>query len=172
MKRWYAVQVYSGYEQAAKDDIERRIHESGMEEFFGDILVPATKGRDLSAGRMKVSEEQLFPGYLFIEMDATPLAMKLVLASTRVSKFLGGATPEPLSEREVARIGSQLKGEIPVESRKEIFFPGHEVEIAEGPFAGFMGIISTVDDEHEKLVVMVSIFGRMTPVELGFHQVK
>jgi transcription termination/antitermination protein NusG len=169
MKRWYVVQVYAGYEQAAKVDIERRIQ--AEQDYFGDILVPAAKAKSMFASGDS-ADQQLFPGYILVEMEMTPEALRVVTASMRVLKFLGGRNPEPVSQKEIDRIISQVKGEIVVEATREEFVLGSEVDIIEGPFAGFVGIIDSVDYNSEKLTVMVSIFGRMTPVELGFHQIK
>jgi transcriptional antiterminator NusG len=171
MKRWYVVQVYAGYEQAAKLDIEKRIEAEQMQDFFGEILVPAAKSKPMFASDDS-ADQQLFPGYILVEMEMTPESLRVVTASMRVLRFLGGKSPEPISQKEIDRIISQIKGEITVESAREEFALGSEVDIIEGPFAGFVGIIDSVDYNNEKLTVMVSIFGRMTPVELGFHQIK
>jgi len=98
--------------------------------------------------------------------------MKIVTSSIRVLKFLGGLNPKPLKEREVALVKSQMLGEVSIRHEQTEFNVGRQVQIQEGPFSGFDGVVSAVDNEHEKLTVMVSIFGRMTPVELGFGQVK
>jgi transcription termination/antitermination protein NusG len=171
MKQWYVIQVFSGYEIAAKEDLERRIAKSQVADQFGEILVPSAKFKTFLTTE-EIKREQLFPGYILIEMELTPISMKLVLSSIRVSRFLGGLNPKPLSDQEVSQIRAQITGEVSVKQDRPLFSVGREIEIHEGPFAGFMGVISTVDDEHEKLTVMVSIFGRMTPVELGFRQVK
>ena len=171
MKRWYVVQVYSGYEQAVKADLEKRIKEEGLEDSFGQILIPSAKLKQLFVTEAQ-KDQQLFPGYILVEMDILPESMRLVTSSFRILKFLGGKTPEPISPREIERIISQMKGEITIGVEKEEFAVGSEIDIKEGPFIGFVGIIDRVDKENEKLTVMVSIFGRMTPVELGFHQVQ
>jgi transcriptional antiterminator NusG len=171
MKQWYVIQVYSGYEAMAKEDLERRIAESKFQEKFGEILVPAAKFKTFLTTE-EIKNEQLFPGYILIEIELTPETMKLVLSSMRVIKFLGGMNPTPLTESEVNRIRSQILGEVPVKHKEDIFSLGQKVQISEGPFMGFDGVVETVDSEHQKLIVMVSIFGRMTPVELGFNQVK
>lgn len=171
MKRWYVVQVYAGYEQAAKLDIEKRIMADQMQDSFGDILVPAAKSKSVFATD-DVVDQQLFPGYILVEMEMTPETLRLVTSSMRVLKFLGGKNPEPISQKEIDRIISQVKGEIAVDTTQEEFTLGSEVDIVEGPFAGFVGIIDSVDYNSDKITVMVSIFGRMTPVELGFSQIK
>src|SRR5579872_2529798 len=171
MKRWYVVQVYAGYEQAAKADIEKRIQSEGMSDFFGAILVPSAKSKPMFAADDS-ADQQLFPGYILVEMEMTPESLRVVTASIRVIRFLGGKNPEPISQKEIDHIVSQVKGETKVESKREEYALGSEVDIVEGPFAGFVGIIDSVDYNNEKLTVMVSIFGRMTPVELGFNQIK
>ena len=173
MKRWYVVQVYAGYEEAVKVDLLRHIKDEGLEDLFGDILVPSAKVKqffDISSSP-KV-DQQLFPGYLLIEMEAVQEAMRLVLSTPRATRFLGGKDPVPLSHKEIERVLMQMRGEVAVATKKSDFVVGSEIEVSEGPFAGFMGIVDRVDEEAEKLTVMVSIFGRMTPVELGFDQIK
>jgi len=123
--------------------------------------------------RLKLQKnQQLFPGYILVEMEMAPESLRLAIASPRALRFLGGKTPEPLTQKEIDRVLSQMKGEIKIDIQKEEFSVGSEIDIQEGPFSGFIGIIDKVDKENEKLTVMVSIFGRMTPVELGFHQIK
>jgi len=171
MKRWYVIQVYAGYEEAVKVDVAKRIEQAGLQELFGEVLVPSAKLKKIFEAADD-KDQQLFPGYMLIEMEARPETIRLVTASFRVIKFLGGTQPVPLSTKEIDRILSQMKGELAVSSQKSEFVANSEVEIKEGPFAGFVGIIDKVDEENEKLTVMVSIFGRMTPVELGFNQIK
>ena len=172
MKRWYVIQVYAGYEDRVLKDIHSLIEKEDLSECFGEILVPSAKLKSLFEVSTDSKEQQLFPGYLLVEMEMVPEAMRLVLSSPRVVKFLGGQEPMPLSKKEIDRILSQMRGEIEVAIEKEEFIHGSEVEITDGPFSHFVGIIERVDKDNEKLTVMVSIFGRMTPVELGFHQVK
>ena len=168
MKRWYVAQIYAGYEEAIKSDLLRRVAEESLVDSFGDVLVPTAKLKQMfDAANDAKNEHQLFPGYLLIEMDPTPEATRLVTSTSRIIRLLGA-----LSQKEIDRIMSQMKGEVAVTPKKSEFTVGSEIEIGEGPFAGFVGIIDKVEEENEKLVVMVSIFGRMTPVELGFDQVK
>lgn len=178
MKRWYVAQVYAGYEEASKADLLRHIAESNLQEHFGEVLVPSAKSKpmfDVSLATEQAKnehEQQLFPGYLLIEMEAMPETIRLVTSIPRISRFLGGTHPIPISQKEIDRIIGQIKGEVAVVPKKSDFALGSEVEIKEGPFAGFIGLIDKIDEESEKLTVMVSIFGRMTPVELGFDQIK
>ena len=172
MKRWYVVQVYAGYEDAVRSDLLKRIEEVGSQEQFGEVLIPAAKLQQFFQDP-DAKDQQLFPGYVLIEMEMIPEAMRLVTSSPRVLRFLGGMDPAPLAKKEIERILSQIKGDITVGKKEESFISvGTEIDISEGPFSGFMGVVEKVDQENEKLTVMVSIFGRMTPVELGFHQIK
>jgi len=173
MKRWYVAQIYAGYEEAIKSDLLRRVSEEGLADYFGEVLIPTAKLKQMfEAVDSSKGEHQLFPGYLLVEMEPIQEAIRLVATTPRIIRFLGGSTPVPLSQKEIDRIKSQMKGEVAVTPKKSEFTVGSEVEIAEGPFAGFVGIVDKIEEENEKLVVMVSIFGRMTPVELGFDQVK
>ena len=172
MKRWYVVQVYAGYENAALKDIQKRIEELGLQEQFGEVLIPEAKIQNLFEPESE--GQQLFPGYVLIEMESSPETIQAVNKCVRVMRFLGGKEPVPLSKGEVDRMLSQARGEVAVSTTKaqDKFRIGSEVEILDGPFSGFMGMVDKVDNDNEKLSVMVSIFGRMTPVELGFYQVK
>ncbi len=171
MKQWYIVQVYAGYEDAVRADVLKRIEERDMQELFGQVLIPAAKLRHFFE-EADEKDQQLFPGYLVIEMEMAPEAVRTVTSSPRVLRFLGGTEPVPISKREIERILSQMKGEVTISKKREDFIAvGSDVEIKDGPFAGFVGVVDKVDHESEKLTVMVSIFGRMTPVELGFHQI-
>jgi transcriptional antiterminator NusG len=172
MKRWYVVQIYAGYEDTIKKDILKRITEKGLQDFFGDILIPSAKVKQMLDSSSKGDEQQLFPGYLLIEMELISEAIRLVQATPRVLRFLGGKDPVPLSKKEIDRIISQIKGEVALVPKKSEFVVGSEVDISDGPFAGFVGVIDKINEENERLTVMVSIFGRMTPIELGFNQVK
>jgi transcriptional antiterminator NusG len=171
MKSWYVVQVYTGFEDVVKKDLEKRIAENKMEDFFGDILIPTSEVVSfLSEEGSK--KEKIFPGYLLIQMEMTGESYQLISSIPRVSRFLGGERPVPLSKKEVERVFSQISGKLAITREKSPFAVGNEVHVASGPFSGFVGIIDKVDDERERLTVMVSIFGRLTPVELGFDQVK
>lgn len=175
MKRWYVLQAFAGYEEAIKKDLEKKIAEAGLVHLFGQVLIPSAKMKNLFEAepvRASKADHQLFPGYLLVEMELSPESMRLVLDSPRVMRFLGGREPVPLAQREIDRILSQMRGEIAVVSKKDQFVIGSEIEIADGPFAGFVGFVKEADNENERLTVEVSIFGRMTPIELGFNQVK
>lgn len=171
MKRWYVVQVYAGFEEAVKSDLTKRIQDEGLQEILGQVLIPSARLKQMFETE-ETKDSQLFPGYVLIEMEAVPAAIRAVTSSSRVIKFLGGKEPIAISQKEIDRIVGQIKGEVSVAAKKSEFTVGSEVDITDGPFAGFVGIIEKIDDENERVTVMVSIFGRMTPVELGFNQIK
>ncbi len=171
MKRWYVVQVHTGFEDVVKKGLEARVAAEDLSDVFGEILVP-TGQTSFFAQEEEVKKEKIFPGYVLLQAELTSEAFLLVTGTPRVLKFLGGETPMPLSKREVEKILDQVSGKVAVTKHKEAYVEGTEVNIAAGPFSGFVGIVENVDEEHEKLTVMVSIFGRLTPVELQFGQVK
>ena len=173
MKRWYVLQVYAGYEEIVKKDLERRIAES-KNDYVGEVLLPSARLKSFFVAEEEQGDERLFPGYLLIEMVNSPESLAFVSSTPKILKFLGGRDPMPLSKKEIDRVLSQVSGEVEVAvcRQREVFSQGEEVDINDGPFAGFVGIIDRVDEESEKLTVMVSIFGRLTPVELTFDQVK
>ena len=171
MKRWYVVQVYTGFEDIVKRDLEKQVEEQKLDEQISEILVPTGEIVSFFADDNN-KKEKIFPGYLLINMEMNGETFRLVASNMRVTRFLGGASPMPLSQKEIERIFSQMEGKLSLASDKEGFTEGSEVHIGNGPFSGFMGIIDKVDEEKERLTVMVSIFGRLTPVELGFDQVK
>lgn len=172
MKKWYVVQVLAGYENIVKADLEKSIQEQGLQEIFGEILIPSAQIKQFFDSADASKNQQLFPGYMLIEMEAIPQAIKLVSSTPRISRFLGGKNPIPLSKKEIDKVLAQVRGEVSIAKEGPLFELGKEVDIKEGPFAGFVGIIENIDQEGEKITVMVSIFGRMTPVELSFDQVK
>lgn len=171
MKRWYVVQVYTGYEEVVKKDLESHIIEEGLKDLFGDVLIPSGEAAKFW-GEDEVKRTKIFPGYVLVEMEMEPESFRLVNSTNRVYKFLGGENPVPLSKKETDRIQSQIEGKIVVADAILPFGLGSEISIASGPFSGFVGIVDKIDEEHKKISVMVSIFGRLTPVELSFDQVK
>jgi transcription termination/antitermination protein NusG len=172
MKNWYVIQVYAGYEDQVKVDLEKRVKKDGAEDLIGQVLIPSAKLKSFFS-EIDAKDQKLFPGYIIVEIENSPEAMGFVKTTPRVLKFLGGKEPMPLSKKEIERV-TDIKNEVIVTSsaKESGFAEGNEVDIQDGPFAGFVGIIEKVDNEAERLTVMVSIFGRLTPVELSFHQVK
>ena|SRR3990167_10016911 len=171
MKRWYVVQVYAGSEDRVKTDLDVQIKSRGLEDLISRVSIPSIKLKNMLAAVDEV-DQRLFPGYVLVEMELEPEAVQIVMHVPRVIKFLGGKTPAPLSEREVNRIVERVKEGVVTPTNKREFVLGSEIDIVDGPFAGFVGIVEEVHEEAEKVKVMVSIFGRLTPVELDFSQVK
>jgi transcriptional antiterminator NusG len=172
MKRWYVAQVYAGYEEIVKDDLLRRIKQR-KDDLFGEVLVPSAQLKSFFSLGEEPEDERLFPGYVLVEMEKSLETISFVASTPKLLKFLGGKDPAALTKREIERILSQVRGDVVVSTTSDQnFIEGVEIDIAGGPFAGFVGIVDKVDEEGEKLTVMVSIFGRLTPVELTFDQVK
>lgn len=169
MKRWFVVQVLTGTEALVKADLEARIREAGLTDRFGRILIPENSQQNIANQEEK---EKIFPGYLIIEMEMDGDSRRVVCDTQRVHRFLGGDSPAPLSNLEVEKIFEQISGKIKIKNEAGVFNVGEEVHITSGPFEGFVGIIEELDEEREKMKVMVSIFGRMTAIGLGFDQVK
>ncbi len=172
MKRWYVAQVYAGYEEVVQKDLLRRI-EFNKDERFGQVLVPSAKLKSFFSLGEEEADERLFPGYILVEMEKSSETINFVTSTPKILKFLGGQDPAYLTQKEIDRILGQVKGDVIVVSvKKTDLSEGGEVDITEGPFTGFVGIIEKIDEENERLTVMVSIFGRLTPVELTFDQIK
>jgi transcriptional antiterminator NusG len=170
-KRWYVLQVYTGYEDVVRADLSKRVVEEELQDLFGEIVVPSGEVVDRFVAD-EPRQEKIFPGYLLVQMDMNGASHRLVMQTPRVSRFLGGRDPMPLTESEVERIFTQMSGKLSLSSEKESVAIGSEVHITGGPFVGFVGIVDGIDEEHESVTVMVSIFGRMTPVVLNFRQIK
>lgn len=171
MKQWYVLQIYAGYEDKIKADLEYRIAYSALKDRFGDIMFPSAKMKQVFSNAEE-ENQQLFPGYMLVQMELSLDAMRLVLETPRVLKFLGGKNPVALTQREIDRVMEKVHGGIVLSGDQSELIVDSEVTIADGPFSGFVGIIEKVEPENERVTVMVSIFGRMTPVELRFDQVK
>ncbi len=173
-KRWYIVQLIAGYEEKVKAEILKRIQEQGLQDQFGEVLVPEVKSSGNFFNQLSVSMiEQLFPGYMLISLVPSVENFRLVATVYRVIRFLGGEFPAELSQQEVDRILSQVSGKISVSSSDSIAYSsGDHVEIIDGPFNGFSGLVNSVDDQKQKMVVMISIFNRLTPIEVLFSQAK
>ncbi len=173
-KRWYVVQAHSGFEKQVQKALQEKIKQAGMEDKFGQILLPVEKVLELRGGTKKETERKFFPGYLLVEMEMNDDTWHLVRSLPRVSGFVGGTPtkPAPLPEHEVQAILAQVQqgGEKP--KPRIIFEIGEAVRVKEGPFADFTGTVEEVDYEKSRLSVAVSIFGRSTPVQLDFSQVE
>ena len=170
-KNWYVVHTHSGFEEKVKLSIEEKRDKKGLKEKISRILIPMERVIELKAGKKKESDKKFYPGYILVEMEMEDETWHLIRSTPRVTGFVGGAKPVAISEEEVAVILQQLeKG--PVPQVKTQFQKGESVRIIDGPFTNFIGTVEDVDIDHCRLCVMVSIFGRQTPVELNFFQLE
>jgi transcriptional antiterminator NusG len=171
-KQWYVVHTYSGQESKVKEAIENLIADSHLKNYFGQIIIPSQKTFVIKDGKRLLRERKVFPGYVLIEMVMTPETQSFVLHQPGVTKFLGGRkTPKPLSEQEINRILGVKQGE-EGGARGINFIVGSRIRIIDGPFKDFEGVIEKLIEDKEKLVANVTVFGRLTPVELSFNQVE
>lgn len=173
-KRWYVVHVYSGMENSVHKAMVERIERAGLQNYFGQILVPSEEVVESKGGQKSISERRIFPGYVLVEMDLTDETWHVIKSTPRVTGFLGGSgnRPSPISEKEVAKILSQMEEGVERPRPKVLFEVGELVRVKDGPFADFNGNVEDVNYEKNKVRVSVAIFGRSTPVELDFSQVE
>ncbi|MCW8855937.1 MAG: transcription termination/antitermination protein NusG [Kangiella sp.] len=172
--RWYVVQAFSGYENKVKTMLEERIQLAGLEDKFGEVLVPTEEVVEMRAGQKRRSERKFFPGYVLVQMDMDEESWQVVRNTPRVMGFIGGTSdrPAPISEKEANAILNRIEDSGDKPKPKVLFEPGEMVRVTDGPFADFNGVVETVNYEKSRLQVSVSIFGRSTPVELEFSQVE
>jgi transcriptional antiterminator NusG len=172
-KQWYVVHTYSGYEHKAKAALEERIRALSKQDLFGEVLVPAEKVVELVKGRKKTSSRKFFPGYILVNMELSDDTWHIIKATPKVTGFVGDATnPAPISEAEVQEITDQMAEGAARPKPKVLFETGESVKVIDGPFQDFNGTVEEVKPDKGKLRVLISIFGRATPVELDFVQVE
>jgi transcriptional antiterminator NusG len=173
VKKWYVVHTYSGYEYKAKKSLEERIKLDGLGEMFGEILIPTENVVEMVRGSKRTSKRKFFPGYMLVNMVLNERTWHTVKNTPKITGFVGGLTnPPSVSEEEVRRLTTQIsEGSLKPKPRVQ-FEDGDGVRVTEGPFANFNGTIEAVNHEKQKVRVLVSIFGRSTPVELDFDQVE
>lgn len=173
-KRWYVLQAYSGFEHQVKRSLEDRIRHSGMEDRFGDILVPTEEVVEMRSGQKRRSERKFFPGYVLVQMDLDDDTWHLVKSVPKIMGFIGGSSdrPSPISDREADQILNRVQEGAEKPRPKVLFEPGEMVRVTDGPFTDFNGVVEEVNYEKSRLRVAVLIFGRSTPVELEFGQVE
>ncbi len=173
-KRWYVVHAYSGFEKSVQRALVERINRAGMQDSFGQILVPVEEVVEMKGGQKSISERKFFPGYVLVEMDMNDESWHLVKSTPKVTGFVGGTAnkPTPISEKEVEKIMQQMQEGVEKPRPKVLWEQGEVVRVKEGPFTDFHGAVEDVNYEKSKLRVAVTIFGRATPVELDFSQVE
>ncbi|GGY01050.1 transcription termination/antitermination protein NusG [Vogesella sp. LYT5W] len=173
-KRWYVVHAYSGFEKSVQKALRERIERDGLQDLFGQVLVPVEEVVDIKNGRRSITERKFFPGYVLVEMEMTDETWHLVKSTPKVTGFVGGTAnrPAPISVKEVESIMQQMQEGVEKPKPKVLFEVGERVRVNEGPFNDFNGTVDEVNYERNKLRVSVQIFGRDTPVELEFSQVE
>jgi len=177
-KKWYVVHTFSGYEQKAKAALEERIKTLGKQENFGEILVPVEKVVELVKGKKKTSSRKFFPGYILVQMELNKDTWHVVKETPKVTGFVGeGKQTEwseapSVSDEEVKAITQQMEEGAVKPKPRVLFSVGESVKVVDGPFADFNGVVEEVRPDKGKLRVLISIFGRATPVELEFVQVE
>ena len=171
--KWYIIHSYSGFERKVKESLESRVAAFGLQEKIGKVLIPTESVTEVRGGKKYTSERMFYPGYVLVEMDMDDHVWHVVKSTPRVTGFVGtGQQPTPLSEEEVQHIVYRAGESKDRPKLKVKFEKGETVRIGEGPFATFTGIVDDVNEDRETLKVMVTIFGRSTPVELEFKQVE
>lgn len=171
-RRWYAIHTYSGYEENVADSLKQRIEALNMKDFIFNVLVPKEKKIKIKNGKRRVVEEKIYPGYVLVDMLVTDDSWYVVRNTPNVTGFIGtGTTPSPLSPEEIdaimKRAGTAEEPEVTIDLQV-----GMAVKIGDGPFKGFEGKVNEIDASRGKVKVLVSMFGRETPLELDFTQVK
>ena len=173
-KRWYVIHAYSGYENYVVKVLRERIHLRGLDDRFGEIIVPTEEVVEMRAGQKRKSERKFFPGYVLVQMEMDDQTWHLVREIPRVLGFIGGTAekPAPITDKEATSILRRVEEGESKPKPKVLFEPGEVVRVTEGPFADFNGVVEDVNYEKNRLRVSVLIFGRSTPVELEFGQVE
>ena len=173
-KRWYVVHAYSGFEKQVQRSLKDRIARAGMEEFFGEVLVPTEEVVEMKKGVKRKSERKFFPGYVLVEMEMNEDTWHLVKDVPKVLGFIGGKQdrPAPISQKEADAILNRVAEGVDKPKPKVLFEPGELVRVIDGPFNDFNGTVEEINYDKSRLRVAVSIFGRSTPVELDFQQVE
>ncbi len=172
--RWYVVHAYSGFEKSVMRSLQDRVVRSGLEAFFGEILVPTEEVVEMRDGQKRKSERKLYPGYVLVQMEMNGDSWHLIKDTPKVIGFIGGTQekPAPITEKEAEAILQRVQEGTEKPRPKVLFEIGEIVRVTDGPFNDFNGTVEEVNYEKNRLRVAVSIFGRSTPVELEFGQVE
>ncbi len=172
-RKWFIVHTYSGFEERVKETLRQRADALGMGDAFGEIRIPTETVVEYKGGKKRETQRKFFPGYILVEMVMSDPAWHVVKNTPKVTGFVGtGKKPTPLSEEEVNQILEQVVTAKEKPKPKYLFEKGEQVRITEGPFSNFTGMVDEVNLDRNSLKVMVTIFGRQTPVELDFSKVQ
>ena len=173
-KRWYVVHAYSGFELRVKEALEERIKLMGLQDQFGEILVPTEEVVEIRGGQKQKSNRKFFPGYVLVHMEMDESTWHLVRHVPKVLGFIGGTSDQPaaITDKEADNILQRVQEGVDKPKPKVLFEPGEVIRVTEGPFSDFNGVVEEVNYEKNRLRVAVLIFGRSTPVDLDFAQVE
>lgn len=172
-QHWYVVHTYSGFEQKAKKALEEKVRAAGKEEAITEVLVPSESVVEMKKGVKKTTNRKIFPGYILVRMDLNDDTWQIIKSVPKITGFVGGGrTPPIVPDEEVQRITQQISEGTLRPKPKVSFEKGESIRVVDGPFTNFNGIVDEVKPEKGKVKVLVSIFGRSTPVELDFMQVE
>ncbi len=173
-KQWFVVHAYSNYEMRVKEALKERIERYGLEDLFGEILIPTEEVVEMREGQKKKSTRKFFPGYVLVEMELNDDSWHLVKNTPRVLGFIGGTSdkPAPITEKEANAIMNRMEEGVDTPRPRVLFEVGEVVRVNDGPFNDFNGVVEEVNYEKSTMRVAVQIFGRSTPVELEFFQVE
>ncbi len=170
--KWYGIHTYSGFENKVKLSLQERVRNMGLEELFAEILIPSETVMEMKKGERKTTSRKFFPGYILINMDLNEESWHVVKETAKVTGFVGGNNPVAIPDDEVKKITRRMEEGAEKPRPKVQFEVGETVRVVDGPFLNFSGVVEDVKPDKAKLRVMVSIFGRATPVELEFMQVE
>lgn len=171
--QWYIVHTYSGFEERVAEALRQRADALDMADKFGEVRIPTETIVELKGGKKKQTQRKFFPGYMLVEMEMSDAAWHVVKNTPKVTGFVGtGKKPTPLTQEDVDRIVKQVSSAKEKPKPKYMFEKGEQVKIVDGPFNNFSGVVEEVNLDRDTLKVMVTIFGRQTPVELNFLQVE
>lgn len=170
--KWYVLQAYSGFENKVREALVERLRLAGKQAALGEILIPRETVQENRNGKKRTSSRTFYPGYVFVQLELNDEIWHIVKDTPKVSGFIGGQQPVIVSDKEIADLAQQVAAGAAKPKPKIVFENGDHVRVTDGPFANFTGTIEEVKPEKQKVRVLVSIFGRATPVELDYQQVE
>jgi transcriptional antiterminator NusG len=170
--KWYIVHTYSGHENKARLTLLERVRNNGLQDFFGQVLVPTESVIENVKGQRRTTTRKFFPGYMFVQMHLDDRTFSLVKNTPKITGFLGGNKPTPVPESQITGLQTNIAEGKTKPKARVVFEAGDKVRVVEGPFANFSATVEEVKPDKQKVKVLVSIFGRSTPVELDFTQVE
>ncbi len=172
-KKWYFVHTYSGYENKARLSLLENIKQSGLEDFFGEVLIPTETVVETVKNAKRTTTRKFFPSYMLVEMELNERTWHCIKDTPKITGFVGNTTnPPPVPDAEIRRLKMQIEEGVVKPKPKVMFEEGESVRVMNGPFSNFTGVVEEVKPEKGRVVVSVSIFGRATPIELDFSQVE